>query len=409
MSFGRIAVPGTPSYAEFLRWAGSRGPDAKLAESVGGILADVRSRGEEAALEQARRTVPNLSSLYVDEDELRKAEVPSAQFQAMRLAIDRVQRFHERQVEALTKGMTRASVGWQWRMPASGSPSPGTGFLGQRILPMRRVGACVGARSAGAVVACAVPAKVAGVEECILAASPQSSGAMSPALLVAARETGARTVLRLGGAAAVALLASGTDRFGPVERVFGSDGPEAAEAARQLWGGAREEGFCVLMDETGSASAAARELARAALGSRGPLVLVATSQGRAEAVHAEFERDLAGFSDSDERSRFSEVLENLWSVLAAEEPDACEIVDLVAPARLTILTKDPDRTMLRIRSSALVALGEGTPHGVLEFAAGPAPALSVLDFWHVQTAARLSASDLKFLEPSVEALTGTAL
>jgi histidinol dehydrogenase len=410
MKIGRVAIAGTPSFAEFLMWSAARRPGSHpdISSGVARIIADIFDRGEDAALEEARVAgSPNLGSLYASDEEIRKAEVPSDRFAAIRLAIDRIQRFHEKQVEALTKGMTRASVGWQWRMPASGSPSPNTGFLGQRILPYRRVGACVAANSAGPVVSCAVPAKVAGVEECIVTVRPLPDGSISPAVLVAAREVGARTIVKLGGAAGVALMAAGSSRFQPVERVVGSDGPETMEAVRQIWGGGGFAGSCVLIDDSSSPQAAARELlSRAAVVRGGPTFLVATSQTRAGTVHVEIEKRLAEFSDDAERAGFSEVLEKLWTILLAEELEACDVVDRLGPASLTILTKDPDRTALRIRNVANVALGEASAWDVLDPAAGPSPGLSVVDFWRVQNVARLSQSDAKFLEPVAKAIDG---
>ncbi len=428
MTFGRIAIPGTPSYAEFLRWNSARKPgrDPDLTATVARIVGEVLERGEEAALDYAREfDAPNLGSLYASEEEIRDAAVPVEHFQAIRLAIDRVQRLHERQVEALTKGMTRATCGWHWRTPASGTPSPVTGFLGQRILPLRRIGTYVPGGSASypsSVIMNAVPAKVAGVEECIVATPARKDGTLNPAVLVAAREVGARTILKVGGAAAVALLARGTDRFEGVEKVVGPGNRYVNEAKRQLWGAVGVDGYagpsevCVLVDESADAAAAARDLLTQIEHAPDNLgFLVSTGQAKAEDVHRAVERMLGEFSESPTGPTLLQALENLWTIVAKDESEACAVVDLIAPEHLAIATKDPDRTLLRIRNAGGVSLGEHTPQSAGDYLSGPSHTLptsrgarfgsplSVLDFWKVQSVARLSANDLRFLRPAIRA------
>lgn len=61
------------------------------------------------------------------------------------------------------------------------------------------------------VVMTVVPARVAGVEEVVVVSPPDSDGKLNPYTLVAARETGADEIYKVGGAQAIAALALGTE------------------------------------------------------------------------------------------------------------------------------------------------------------------------------------------------------
>src|SRR5439155_2130367 len=89
----------------------------------------------------------------------------------------------------------------------------------QRVQPLSRVGCYVpGGRYPlpSTLLMTVIPARVAGVQE-IVVACPRPA----PAVLCAALEAGATQVLRIGGAQAIAALAYGTETIPRVDKIVG--------------------------------------------------------------------------------------------------------------------------------------------------------------------------------------------
>lgn len=89
----------------------------------------------------------------------------------------------------------------------------------QRVEPMTRVGCYVPAGRfplPSSLLMTVVPARVAGVRD-VVVACPRPE----PAIMAAAIEAGATTMLRVGGAHAIAALAYGTQTIAPVEKIVG--------------------------------------------------------------------------------------------------------------------------------------------------------------------------------------------
>ena len=127
--------------------------EESVAQVVADTIADVRRRGDAAMLESARKyDAPGLESILATQHEMDEAMPTTDQAFAIDHAIERVKAFHERQLEALTKGWTehefesveerrldgqpRHHVGnhrWDWNMAVVGQ-------LGQRLQPLRRAG-----------------------------------------------------------------------------------------------------------------------------------------------------------------------------------------------------------------------------------------------------------------------------
>lgn len=66
-----------------------------------------------------------------------------------------------------------------------------------------------------------IPAQVAGCREIVLAVPPRPDGSVSPEVLYCAHLVGATTVLKAGGAQAIAAMAYGTESVPKVDKIFG--------------------------------------------------------------------------------------------------------------------------------------------------------------------------------------------
>src|SRR5439155_23441715 len=133
-------------------------------------------------------------SLAVERLELEREldRLPEADRAALELAGRRIRAFHELQtyadlrgpqgLELLTRPVRRAGV----YVPGGRAAYPSTVLMG------------------------AIPARVAGVREVVLATPPRPDGTVPAAILAAASIAGVDAVYRVGGAQAIAALAHGT-------------------------------------------------------------------------------------------------------------------------------------------------------------------------------------------------------
>jgi len=107
------------------------------------------------------------------------------------------------------------------------------------VRPVDRVGCYVPSAAAplvSTVLMTVVPAKVAGVPEVALVSAPGPDGAVAPGILAAAALAGVDEVYRIGGPAAIAALAYGTDTVRPVDVIVGPGSARVAQAKREVAG-----------------------------------------------------------------------------------------------------------------------------------------------------------------------------
>ncbi|HKK13572.1 MAG TPA: histidinol dehydrogenase, partial [Gammaproteobacteria bacterium] len=210
---------------KLLAWEGVS--DERVSATVRDILADVRRRGDAAVLEYTNRfdrlEARSMSELVIDAARLQRAResIPADQRQALELAAERL----------------RTYAGHQKMESWSYTEADGT-VLGQQVSPLDRVGLYVpGGKAAypSSVLMNAVPAKVAGVPELIMAV-PTPDGEVSDLVLAAAAVAGVDRVFALGGAQAVAALAYGTETVPRVDKIVGPGNIYVATAKGMVFG-----------------------------------------------------------------------------------------------------------------------------------------------------------------------------
>ena len=111
-------------------------------------------------------------------------------------------------------------------------------ILGQRIRGLERVGIYVPGGTAAypsSVLMNAIPAKIAGVREIVMA-TPAKNGIPNPDIMAAALVAGVDRVFLMGGAQAVAALAFGTNSIPKVDKIVGPGNIFVATAKKQLYG-----------------------------------------------------------------------------------------------------------------------------------------------------------------------------
>ena len=341
--------------------------DPGIRRRVAEILAAVRDKGDAALLEFTERfdgVSVTAEELAVGPAEYNAAEgrLGEATVRSLRYAAERIERFH------------RACAPRSWSMrDANGSR------LGQEVRPLGRVAVYVpGGRAAypSTVLMTAVPARVAGVRDIVLASPPARDKSLNPAVLVAARIAGVTEAYRVGGAQAIAALAFGTETIRRVDKIVGPGNIYVALAKSQVFGEvgidmvAGPSEVVVVADESADpAFVAADLLAQAEHDPMARAVLLTPSARLIDAVAAEAPRQLARLPRREIARSALEA--NGALVLTASLDEAVLVANGLAPEHLELLVTDPGALLPQVQSAGAVFLGRFTPEVVGDYVAGP--------------------------------------
>jgi histidinol dehydrogenase len=259
--------------------------------------------------------------------------------------------------------------------------SPDGTMLGMVFRPLKRVGLYVpGGKAAypSSVLMNVLPAKVAGVPEIVLVTPPSTGGreGIDPYILVAAAEAGVTEMYRVGGAQAVAALAYGTASIPAVDKICGPGNIYVALAKRAVFGAvdidsiAGPSEIVVLADDSADPRyVAADMLSQAEHDEMASAVLVTPSQGLADAVASELERQVAALPRVEIARRS---LEQYGAILIVDSLDeGLDVVNKLAPEHLEVMTEDPLDLLGRIETAGAIFLGPYSTEPVGDYFAGP--------------------------------------
>jgi len=338
----------------------------EVEEVVLGIISDVRRRGDDALLEYTKRfdrLECDAAGLEITEEEFAKAfaQVDEQDLAALKLAVERVARFHEKQKQQSWLSTEESDI-----------------MLGQKVTPLAKVGIYVPGGKAcypSSVIMNAVPAKVAGVGEIIMVV-PAPGGETNPHVLAAAKLSGVDRVFRIGGAQAVAALAYGTATIPKVDKITGPGNIYVATAKKLVFGQvgidmiAGPSEILVINDGSGNpVHIAADLLSQAEHDELASSVLITTDRSFGEKVAAEVERQLK------ELSREA-IARKSWEsfgviIVAGNLDEAIAFSNRIAPEHLELAVEHPFEIMPLITNAGAIFMGHYTPEASGDYLAGP--------------------------------------
>lgn len=342
--------------------------DIKLESGVESIVADiiknVRENGDKALKEYAlkfdgaeienlRVTAEEIDAAYESEDK--------ALIETIELAKKNITEFHKKQLRS----------GFEI--------NEGNGIVaGQKVTPIEKVGIYVPGGTASypsTVLMNAIPAKIAGVSEIIMVTPPDKNGNIPSAILCAAKIAGVDTIIKTGGAQAVAALAYGTESVPKADKIVGPGNVFVATAKRMLYGlvdidmiaGPSE--ILVLADGTCNPRFVAADLlSQAEHDKLASAVLVTTSEELAYAVRDEIEAQLKTLP-REEIARTS-IDTNGKIIIAKDIEQGIEIANEIAPEHLEICVDEPFALLDKIKNAGSIFLGKNTPEALGDYLAG---------------------------------------
>ena len=343
-----------------------QGLESKYAQSVLEIIENVRNFGDNAVFSYARksdRVELTPENVRVAEEEIEEAfkKVEPEVLEAIKVAVERVRKFHEYQKEN-----------------SYFVTEPGM-VLGQKVTPLESAGIYVPGGKASypsSVIMNAVPAKVAGVKKVVMITPAIGSLEVNPYSLVAARLSGVDEIYRVGGAHGVAAIAFGTESIPKVDKIVGPGNIYVALAKKFLFGTvdidmvAGPSEILVIADESANpewvavdllSQAEHDELAGAFLVTHSEEIAKKTVEALKEKLKALKRKEIA------EKS-----IENFGTVFITRDIyHSCEVANVVAPEHLEVATKEPFALLDHIKNAGAIFLGHYTCESLGDYVLGP--------------------------------------
>ncbi len=332
-------------------------------EVVRRIIRDVREDGDNAVrYYNGRIDGSQVENLRVSDEEMEAAHevVAPEVVEALNFAAGRIRAYHEQQLRGafvdfqlnglgqLTRAIERAGI----YVPGSAAPLPST------------------------VLMCAIPARIAGVDEVYLASPVLPDGSVPPVKLVAAAIAGVDGVFKAGGAQAIAALAYGTETIPRVDKICGPGNLFVTLAKKQVFGDVGIDAVygptetMIIADESADPEIVAADLLAQAEHDRlASPILLTPSRHLAEQVSAAIKRQLRDL----ERARIAnEAIETRGGCVLVNDIDhAIELANEYAPEHLCLVVENPSAYVMKVRNAGGLFLGEGSPEAIGDYTAGP--------------------------------------
>ena len=379
------------------------GPGVTPAQSVVTMLQDVRREGDAAV----RRYVKALDGVELETTLVDPAQVADAASrvspdvrEALKLAARRVEDFHQ---ATMPRDFMDENQG-----------------LGQLIRPIDRVGLYAPGGAAAypsTVLMTAIPARVAGVGEVILATPSKAGQPLNPAVMAAAQIAGVDAVYQIGGVPAIAAMAYGTESVPKVDKICGPGNVFVAYAKQLVQAVVGTDGIfgptetIVIADDGADPAFCAADLIGQA--EHDPLataILITDSPSLVQQIEAELERQTLALPGS---AVAREALQRQGRVVIVEDIDqAVDLADRIAPEHLCLMLQDPWPWAQRVKHAGGLFLGMYSPEVMGDYIAGPShvmptggtarfsSALGVHQFLRTMPVVGLSPADFQRLGPA---------
>ncbi|MDP6968005.1 MAG: histidinol dehydrogenase [Gammaproteobacteria bacterium] len=341
--------------------------DPRVQQTVNDIIERVKQQGDTALLQLTkqldRANFKSVANLEVSTEKLQAAlsDLGSEQRDALLVAAERIRTYHTKQKQD------------SWRyMEADGT------LLGQQVTPMDRVGIYVPGGKASypsSVLMNAIPAKVAGVEEVVMAV-PMPNGQVNPLVLAAAAVAGVDRVFAIGGAQAIAAMAYGTQLVPKVDKIVGPGNIYVATAKRAVFGAcgidmiAGPSEILILCDGQTNPDWVAMDLfSQAEHDEQAQSILLCDDADYLDQVEASLKRLLPSL-ERDEIAQTS--LQNRGALVKVANMDqAIAIANRIAPEHLELSVADPEALLPKIRHAGAIFMGRHTAEVLGDYCAGP--------------------------------------
>lgn len=336
----------------------------ELENQVQAILSDIRMSGVHAI----RKYTDKFDGVFIRNFAVQEQEIENAISlvdeslkQAIQVAAQNIQKFHETQIPVIKRIETTPGVVC-WQKPVA----------------IEKVGLYVPGGSAplfSTVLMLAIPAKIAGCKEIVLCTPPDKEGKIHPAILFAAQLVGVTKIFKLGGVQAIGAMAYGVDCIPKVDKIFGP-GNQYVMAAKQLISlgdvaidmPAGPSEVAVMADSTANpAFVAADLLSQAEHGPDSQVVLVTNDATLVEKVDQELALQLGKLP---RKAIAEKALANSQAIVLTDVQEMIDLINGYAPEHLIVAMENYLQVAEQITNAGSVFLGNYTPESAGDYASG---------------------------------------
>ena len=334
------------------------------------ILEDVRQNGDTAVVKYARQfDAPKMSA--------KALKATNAEIAAALKQVDRPF------VRSLNKAIRQIESFHRQQLPKSWMDTRREGtLLGQIVHPVEVAGVYVPGAKGGttplvsSVLMGALPARIAGVKEIVMATPSKKDGSIDPHLLVAAKKVGINAVFKIGSAWAIGALAYGTQSVPRADVIVGP-GNMYVTLAKKIVSGtvgidmiAGPSEILIIADETADpVHLAADMLSQAEHDVLASSVLLTTSAEIAKATASQVKQQLSRLTRKDiaqaSIQRFGTI------IVVPNIRAAVDIANAFAPEHLELIVKEPFEVIGSLKNAGAIFVGAYTPEPVGDYIAGP--------------------------------------
>jgi histidinol dehydrogenase len=332
--------------------------------SVRQIVSQVQKEGDRALLkftERFDKIKLTARQMRVRHQTLHAAakKVDPALLRDMEKAIFNIHAYHTRQVQK------------SWEFNKQGV------VLGQRILPLDRVGVYVPGGSAAypsSVLMNIIPAKIAGVER-IVVVTPPGTFQQNPLVAAALHALNANEVYLVGGAQAIAALAFGTETIPRVDKIVGPGNAYVTAAKREVFGqvdidmiAGPSEVVILASAESNPRFIAADMLSQAEHDEAACSICFTDSLPHAMLVQRELKTQMESLQ---RREIASKSLENFGAIVVMDSYlQSVQWINEIAPEHLEIFSSIPLSAIDKVRNAGSIFYGDYSPEAVGDYFAG---------------------------------------
>lgn len=347
----------------------ARGHRAKMTSDVQRILENVADNGDAALVEIARQFddpdfAPDQLRVTTDEMAAAAKRIDSVLLAALKRSIAQVREYQSHVKPKPTTPLKRAGL-----------------EMGMKWTPLDSVGVYFpGGKAAypSSLIMLAVPAQTAGVGR-VVVTTPGSRFGKSDVVLAAAHEVGVTEMYRVGGAAAIAALAFGTESIKPVDKIVGPGNSYVQIAKRLVAGCVGIDGYLgpseilTLADESANPAFVASDLIAQAEHDPGSCFLLTTSRRLADEVLKQIDEQLKALKRVEPITR---ALRDESMIVIDDSMDRLiELANIIACEHVNLQTRDDDLLLTKLRHVGAVYVGQHSPVAAGDYVAGPSHCL----------------------------------
>ena len=340
--------------------------DPQILATLSQIRHDIIAKGDAALIgytQKFDRIDPKTFSLSVSDEEREAAyhQVPTEFIVAIKRAATNIETFHKAQRPK------------DWKKTSS------TGITyGLRYTPIPKVGLYVPGGKAvypSSILMTAIPAQLAGVEECTLVTPPGPDGTLAPAILVTADILGIKSIYKVGGAQAIFALATGTATLPKVDKIVGPGNIYVTMAKQMVYGqvdidkpAGPSEVLVYIQDPAYAAFAAADLLCQLEHDPLAVAIAISENETTLQAIQEEITRQLPLLKRQE---ILAASLKNTALFLSPDLQTSYTLINEVAAEHLVIMTDHPKDILTHVKHAGSVFLGTHTPVTLGDYMAGP--------------------------------------